>query len=109
MGSNRHWETFLSLIKVLNYFGCLDDLKPTEIGKGIGSLRGENELWIGLVLMSGHLDELTPVELAGVIQSIATEVNRPDLFQVQLQMKHLMIYQIFEENCLEFKNDLVLK
>jgi len=78
--SNRHWETFLSLIKVLNHFGCLDDLNPTEIGRGIGSLRGENELWIGLVLMSGHLDELTPVELSGVIQSIVTEVNRPDLW-----------------------------
>ena len=78
--SNRHWDTFLSLIKVLNHFGCLDDLNPTEIGRGIGSLRGENELWIGLVLMSGHLDELTPVELAGVIQSIVTEVNRPDLW-----------------------------
>ncbi len=78
--SNRHWETFLSLIKVLNHFGCLDDFNPTEIGRGIGSLRGENELWLGLVLMSGHLDELTPVELAGVIQSIATEVNRPDLW-----------------------------
>ncbi len=78
--SNRHWETFLSLIKVLNHFGCLDDLKPTEIGIGIGSLRGENELWIGLVLMSGYLDELTPVELSGVIQSIVTEVNRPDLW-----------------------------
>jgi len=30
--------------------------------------------------MSGHLDELTPVELAGVIQAIITEVNRPDLW-----------------------------
>ena len=78
--SNRHWETFLSLVKVLNHFGCLEDLNPTEIGKGIGSLRGENELWIGLVLMSGHLDELTPVELAGVVQSIVSEVNRPDLW-----------------------------
>ncbi len=78
--SNRHWETFLSLIKVLNHFACLDDLMPTGIGRGIGSLRGENELWIGLVLMSGHLDELTPAELAGVIQSIVTEVNRPDLW-----------------------------
>ena len=78
--SNRHWETFLSLIKVLNHFGCLDDLNPTEIGRSIGSLRGENELWLGLVLMSGHLDELTPVELAGVVQSIVTEVNRPDLW-----------------------------
>ena len=30
--------------------------------------------------MSGHLDELNPVALSGVIQSIVTEVNRPDLW-----------------------------
>ena len=30
--------------------------------------------------ISGHLDQLTPVELAGLIQSIVTEVNRPDLW-----------------------------
>ncbi len=78
--SNRHWKTFLSLIKILDYFGCLDNLKPTEIGRSVGVLRGENELWIGLVLMSGHLDELTPIELSGVIQSIITDFNRPDLW-----------------------------
>ena len=78
--SNRHWETFLSLIKVLNHFGCLDDQKPTDIGRSMGALRGENELWLGLVLMSGHLDELTPIELSGVIESIITDFNRPDLW-----------------------------
>ncbi len=78
--ANRHWETFLSLIKILQHFGCLDDLDPTEIGRTVAALRGDNELWLGLALMSGHLDELCPPDLAAVFEAISTEVNRPDLW-----------------------------
>jgi superfamily II RNA helicase len=55
-------------------------LEPTEIGRTVASLRGDNELWLGLALMSGHLDELPPAELAAVFEAISTEVNRPDLW-----------------------------
>ncbi len=78
--SNRHWDTFLELLEILQYFGCMDDLKTTEIGKTVAVLRGDNELWIGLALMSGHLDELQPKQLAAVLQAISTEINRPDLW-----------------------------
>ncbi len=78
--ANRHWETFLSLIEILQHFGCLDDLVPTEMGMNIGILRGDNELWLGLSLMSGHLDELEPSDLAAVCGAISIEVNRPDLW-----------------------------
>jgi superfamily II RNA helicase len=46
----------------------------------VAALRGDNELWLGLALMSGHLDELEPPELAAVLEAISTEVNRPDLW-----------------------------
>ena len=78
--SNRHWEKFLSLMDVLQHFGCLEELVITEIGRTVGSLRGDNELWLGLALMSGHLDELAPSELASVIQAISTDFNRPDIW-----------------------------
>ena len=52
----------------------------TEIGKSISTLRTENELWLGLVLLSGYLDELTPPDLAAVIQGICVEIRRPDLW-----------------------------
>lgn len=78
--ANRHWETFLALIEILRHFGCLDDLEPTEIGRTVAALRGDNELWLGLAVMSGHLDELTPPDLAAVFEAISTEVNRPDLW-----------------------------
>jgi superfamily II RNA helicase len=81
--ANRHWDTFLALIEVLRHFGGLagvDGLEPTEVGRTVAALRGDNELWLGLALMSGHLDELEPAELAAVLEAISTEVNRPDLW-----------------------------
>ena len=77
--SNHHWDIFLALVEILRHFGCLDDLEPTEIGRTVAALRGDNELWLGLALMSGHLDGLEPAELAAVLEAISTEVNRPDL------------------------------
>ena len=81
--ANRHWETFLALIEILRHFGCLageSGLEPTEIGRTVAALRGDNELWLGLALMSAHLDELEPADLAAVLEAISTEVNRPDLW-----------------------------
>jgi len=78
--ANSHWETFVALIGILRHFGCLDDLVPTEIGRTVACLRGDNELWLGLALMSGHLDELQPSDLAAVFEAISTEVNRPGLW-----------------------------
>ena len=81
--ANRHWDTFLALIEILRFFGCLageEGLEPTEIGRTVAALRGDNELWLGLALMSGHLDELEPADLAAVFEAISTEVNRPDLW-----------------------------
>ena len=81
--SNRHWDTVLSLIDVLRHFGALagqEGLEPTEVGRTVAALRGDNELWLGLALMSGHLDALDPAELAAALEAISTEVNRPDLW-----------------------------
>ncbi len=78
--ANRHWDTFLALKDVLRHFGCFDNLLPTEIGRTVASLRGDNQLWLGLALMSGHLDELPPSSLAAVFEAISTELNRPDLW-----------------------------
>ena len=81
--SNRHWDTVLALIEVLRHFGALegpDGLQPSLVGRTVAALRGDNELWLGLAMMSGHLDELVPAHLAAVLEAISTEVNRPDLW-----------------------------
>lgn len=76
--SLRHWEEFLSLIEILQHFGCLDNLFPTQIGQVAAAIRGENELWLGLAFASGELDNLDPHHLAAGIAALVTETPRPD-------------------------------
>ncbi len=76
--SQRHWEEFLSLIDILQSFGCLDGLIPTITGQATAAIRGDNELWLGLSLMSGELDDLEPHHLAAACAALVTEVSRPD-------------------------------
>lgn len=74
----HHWQEFLNLIEVLRAFGCLDNVTPTPLGKATAAIRGDNELWLGLALMSGEFDQLDPHHLAGVMCALVTETPRPD-------------------------------
>lgn len=76
--SEHHWEEFIKLIEILQYFECLDNLLPTQLGQMAAAIRGENELWLGLVLNSGKLNELDPHHFATAIAALVTETSRPD-------------------------------
>ena len=58
-----YWEEFLNLIEILREFNALEGYHPTELGKAAATIRGENELWLGLALMSGQLDHLEPLSV----------------------------------------------
>jgi superfamily II RNA helicase len=74
----HHWQEFLNLVEVLRAFGCLDNVTPTPLGQATSAIRGDNELWLGLVLMSGEFDHLDPQHLAGAMCALVTETPRPD-------------------------------
>ncbi|MGM3309208.1 DEAD/DEAH box helicase [Anabaena sp. WFMT] len=76
--SQRHWEEFLNLIHILQQFGGLENLVPTQLGQMAAAIRGENELWLGLVIASGELDNLDPHHLAAAAAALVTETPRPD-------------------------------
>jgi superfamily II RNA helicase len=76
--SQRYWEEFLCLIEILQSFECLDNLVPTKLGEIAAAIRGENELWLGLVLSSGELDNIGPHNLAAIVAALVTEAPRPD-------------------------------
>lgn len=76
--SQYHWEEFLHLREILQRFGCLDNLVPTPLGQIAAAIRGDNELWLGLVLFSGELDDLDPHHLAAATAALVTETPRPD-------------------------------
>jgi superfamily II RNA helicase len=75
---DRHWQEFLNLIEVLRQVNGLQGVLPTRIGEAAAAIRGDNELWIALALMSGFLDALDPHHLAAVICALVSETPRPD-------------------------------
>jgi superfamily II RNA helicase len=75
---NRHWQEFLNLIEVLRQVNGLQGVLPTRIGEAAAAIRGDNELWIALALMSGFLDGLDPQHLAAVICALVSETPRSD-------------------------------
>jgi superfamily II RNA helicase len=78
--SQHHWQEFLCLIEVLQHFGGLQDLTPTALGQTAAALRGDNELWLAWVLMSGQLDDLAPQQLAAACAALVTETARVDSY-----------------------------
>lgn len=76
--SHRYWEAFLDLIDILQHFSGLEGLLPTSLGQVTAAIRGDNELWLGLALASGELDDLAPQEFAAACAALVTEVSRPD-------------------------------
>lgn len=76
--SQHHWEEFVNLIEILQQFGCVENLVPTDMGQMAAAIRGENELWLGLALHSGKLDDIDPQHLAAIAAALVTENPRPD-------------------------------
>lgn len=76
--SQRHWEEFVNLISILQHFDALDNLVPTQLGQMAAAIRGENELWLGLVFASGELEHLDPHHLAAAAAALVIETPRPD-------------------------------
>ena len=74
----RHWQEFMDLIEILQRMGGLEGLIPTALGEAAAAIRGDNELWLGLVMLSGELDDLDPHQLAAAVCALVTETPRPD-------------------------------
>ncbi|ACB51685.1 DNA helicase [Crocosphaera subtropica ATCC 51142] len=91
-----YWQEFLNLIDILREFDALDDYTPTKLGKAAATMRGENELWLGLVFMSGILNPLEPHQLAAAVSAIITETLRPDTWTNYLPSPEVL--RLFRES-----------
>lgn len=76
--SDRYWQEFVNIMAVLEHFGCLQENEPTPLGETAAAIRGDNEIWLGLALVSGEFDLLTPPQLAAACAALVTESARPD-------------------------------
>jgi superfamily II RNA helicase len=78
--SSYYWQEFMALVQILREFDALDEFTPTPLGEAAAVIRGENELWLGLALMSRRLDFLAPHHLASAIAALITEQPRFDVW-----------------------------
>ncbi|MEN9225674.1 MAG: DEAD/DEAH box helicase [Thermostichus sp. DRC_bins_24] len=77
------WQQFMALVQVLQDFDCLENSgdpheghQPTASGEVVAALRGDNELWLALALLSGECQGCDPHHLAGVVAALVTEPPR---------------------------------
>ena len=73
-----YWQEFLDLIDILQEMEALEEYMPTLLGETAATLRGENELWLGLALISGKFNDLEPEQLAAAASALITETPRSD-------------------------------
>ncbi|NEO85322.1 MAG: DEAD/DEAH box helicase [Spirulina sp. SIO3F2] len=90
----HHWQAFLNLVKVLREFDGLRDYEPTELGQAAAAIRGDNELWLGLVLLSGHLDDLDPQDLAAALYTFISEPPRSDRWTNYIPPESLLMAMV---------------
>jgi superfamily II RNA helicase len=75
-----YWEEFLNLISVLQEFEALNGYSPSFLGQAAATIRGDNELWLALVFVSGELEHLEPHHLAATVCALITETPRADVW-----------------------------
>lgn len=90
----HHWQEFLNLVKVLRAFDGLQNYAPTALGQAAAAIRGDNELWLGLVVMSGHLDDLDPQDLAAAVYTLISEPPRPDRWTNYIPPESLLLAMV---------------
>ncbi|NJK37421.1 MAG: DEAD/DEAH box helicase [Oscillatoriales cyanobacterium RM2_1_1] len=70
-------EMTYALIELSLSYG-ITNYTVLPLGQATAALRGDNELWLGLALMSGEFDRLEPAQLAAACAALVTEISRPD-------------------------------
>eukprot|EP01038_Epipyxis_sp_PR26KG_P007528 gene7528-10254_t len=67
------WKNFLNVANILVEYSALEKdqeskvLKPTEFGQLVGSLSGDNELWLALILNHPAIQTLNVAEFSAII------------------------------------------
>ncbi|MGB5714619.1 MAG: DEAD/DEAH box helicase [Waterburya sp.] len=75
-----YWSEFLNLINVLQEFEALEEYNPSFLGQAAATIRGDNELWLALIFVSGELEHLEPHHLADTVCALITETPRADVW-----------------------------
>lgn len=71
-----YWRTFEALANILRMEGYIDGNRPSALGRTAAGIRGQNELFLTEVAMSGLFESLEPVDLAAVITALVGDDSR---------------------------------
>lgn len=68
------WTMFQSVLRLLEKFDAMDEnSRPTDFGRLVGSLSGDNELWAALAIQRNNMKLLNCAELAAVMCGLVTD------------------------------------
>ena len=67
------WRMFNNVKTLLEEFGALNNSSATSLGEIVGSLTGDNELWLALVLQRPSVASLNATELGAVVCGVITD------------------------------------
>ncbi len=71
-----YWRTFEALANILRSEGYIFGNRPTDLGRTAAGIRGQNELFLTSMAMSGLFETLEPTELAAVITALVGDDSR---------------------------------
>lgn len=79
--SNGSWDEFMSLAKVLQQYGFLDEeYGVTSFGSLGAKVRSENEVWSSVVLMQPELERVSPAHVGAILGATLLEGGRGEVY-----------------------------
>lgn len=71
-----YWRTFEALVDILRKQEFIFGNRPTELGRTAAGIRGQNELFLTEMAMSGIFETLEPAELAPILTALVGDDSR---------------------------------
>lgn len=67
------WTMFQNVLSVLQGAGAMDGTEATDLGRLVGTLSTDNELWLATVLNLNSMNDLKPSQFAAVICGVIND------------------------------------
>jgi len=101
--TNFYWRTFEALGNILRTLGYLDGNKPTKLGNMAAAIRGQNELYLTEMAMSGIFNHLNGPELSALLTALVGDEARGGHDSMRVKVSPQVEYALEEAHKLQRK------
>lgn len=101
--TNYYWRTFEALGNILRTLGYLDGNKPTKLGKMAAAIRGQNELFLTEMAMSGIFEHMNGPELAALLTALVGDEARGGYDSMRVRVSPQVEHSLVEAHQLQRK------